>query len=120
MSWWCLIHHRDKLPRMESRRLVRLSFAIAWAIVFHHAIGAEEPTAKPTKQLILPGEVFSVAGQTAFIRSPSSTTATATKPLDTKTHDLPATELVPAAFKPPDLVVPASGPRPVRYDLDVR
>jgi hypothetical protein len=42
------------------------------------------------------------------------------QPLDAKSHDLPATELVPAAFQPPDLVVPASGPRPVRYDLDVR
>jgi hypothetical protein len=42
------------------------------------------------------------------------------KPLDAKTHDLPAKELVPAAFQPPDLVVPPSGPRPVRYDLDVR
>lgn len=46
--------------------------------------------------------------------------AAPTKPLDAKTHDLPAKELVPAAFQPPDLVVPASGPRPVRYDLDVR
>jgi len=42
------------------------------------------------------------------------------RPLDAKTHDLPAKELVPAAFQPPDLVVPPSGPRPVRYDLDVR
>ncbi len=46
--------------------------------------------------------------------------ATPTKPLDAKTHDLPTKELVPAAFQPPDLVVPPSGPRPVRYDLDVR
>jgi len=47
-------------------------------------------------------------------------TAAPAKPLDAKTHDLPAKELVPAAFQPPDLVVPPSGPRPVRYELDVR
>lgn len=34
-------------------------------------------------------------------------------------HDAPRPSLVPRGFKPPDLVVPASGPRPVRYDLDV-
>jgi len=47
-------------------------------------------------------------------------TAAPSKPLDPKTHDLPAKELVPAGFQPPDLVVPPSGPQPVRYDLDVR
>ena len=46
--------------------------------------------------------------------------AAPSKPLDPKTHDLPAKELVPAGFQPPDLVVPPSGPRPVRYNLDVR
>ena len=46
--------------------------------------------------------------------------AAPTKPLDAKTHDLPGKELVPAGFRPPDLVVPPSVPRPVRYDLDVR
>ena len=46
--------------------------------------------------------------------------AAPSKPLDPKTHDLPAKELVPAGFQPPDLVVPPNGPRPVRYDLDVR
>lgn len=46
--------------------------------------------------------------------------AAPSKPLDAKSHDLPAKELVPAGFQPPDLVVPPSGPRPVRYDLDVR
>jgi hypothetical protein len=35
-------------------------------------------------------------------------------------HDTPVTSLVPKAFRPPDLVVPTSGPRPVRYDLDVK
>ena len=47
-------------------------------------------------------------------------TAAPKKPLDVKTHDAPTPDLVPQAFQPPDLVVPASGPRPVRYDLDVR
>ena len=42
------------------------------------------------------------------------------KPLDLKTHDVAPPDIVPKAFQPPDLVVPASGPRPVRYDLDVR
>jgi hypothetical protein len=46
--------------------------------------------------------------------------AAPSKPLDIKTHDLPGKELVPAGFRPPDLVVPPAGPRPVRYDLDVR
>jgi hypothetical protein len=46
--------------------------------------------------------------------------AAPTTPLDAKTHDLPAKALVPAAFQPLDLVVPPSGSRPVRYDLDVR
>lgn len=35
-------------------------------------------------------------------------------------HHAPRQSYVPEAFRPPDLVVPASGPRPVRYDLDVR
>ena len=47
-------------------------------------------------------------------------TAAPKKPLDLKTHDAALPDLVPQAFQPPDLVVPASGPRPVRYDLDVR
>lgn len=34
-------------------------------------------------------------------------------------HDAPRPSLVPRRFSPPDLVVPASGPRPVRYDIDV-
>ncbi len=34
-------------------------------------------------------------------------------------HSAPAQSRVPKGFKPPDLVVPASGARPVRYDLDV-
>jgi hypothetical protein len=46
--------------------------------------------------------------------------AAPTKPVDLTTHDAAARDLVPQAFQPPDLVVPASGPRPVRYDLDVR
>jgi hypothetical protein len=35
-------------------------------------------------------------------------------------HNAPVKSLVPRRFSPPDLVVPASGPRPVRYDLDVK
>jgi hypothetical protein len=35
-------------------------------------------------------------------------------------HDAPRPSLVPRRFSPPDLVVPVSGPRPVRYDLDVK
>jgi hypothetical protein len=31
----------------------------------------------------------------------------------------PLKSLLPKGSKPPDLVVPASGPRPVRYDLDL-
>jgi len=46
--------------------------------------------------------------------------AAASKPVDVKTHDAVPRDLVPAAFRPADLVVPPSGPRPVRYDLDVR
>ena len=46
--------------------------------------------------------------------------AAPTKPVDVKTHDAASKDLVPQAFQPPDLVVPPSGPRPVRYDLDVR
>jgi hypothetical protein len=34
-------------------------------------------------------------------------------------HDAPRRSLVPRGFAAPDLVVPTSGPRPVRYDLDV-
>lgn len=34
-------------------------------------------------------------------------------------HNAPVNSLVPSGFTPPDLVVPASGPRPVRFDLDV-
>lgn len=44
----------------------------------------------------------------------------APQPPTAKTHDAPGRSSVPAAFHPPDLVVPAAGPRPVRYDLDVR
>lgn len=40
--------------------------------------------------------------------------------LDVSTHDAPVKTAVPSGFAPPDLVVPPSGPRPVRYDLDVR
>ncbi len=35
-------------------------------------------------------------------------------------HTAPVKSLVPRGFAPPDLVVPPSGPRPVRYDLDVK
>jgi alpha-beta hydrolase superfamily lysophospholipase len=69
---------------MKSRSLVRLSFAVACATVFHHAIGAAEPAAvpatKPEKQLILPGEVLSVAGRTAFIFTPAATSFAGPKP----------------------------------------
>jgi len=41
-------------------------------------------------------------------------------PVDVATHDTPAKTAVPSGFAAPDLVVPPSGPRPVRYDLDVR
>lgn len=34
-------------------------------------------------------------------------------------HTAPVKSRVPKGFSPPDLVVPASGPRPVRYDVDV-
>jgi hypothetical protein len=37
-----------------------------------------------------------------------------------KAHNAPVKSLVPRGFTPPDLVVPTSGPRPVRYDLDVK
>lgn len=40
--------------------------------------------------------------------------------VDQKSHDAPPRQLVPPEFRPPDLVVPRRGPRPVRYDLDVR
>ncbi len=36
-----------------------------------------------------------------------------------KPHDLRPQSLVPLAFRPPDLVVPSTGRRPVRYDVDV-
>jgi len=36
-----------------------------------------------------------------------------------QSHDAPRPSLVPKGTKPPDLVVPASGPRPVRYDIDL-
>ena len=35
-------------------------------------------------------------------------------------HHARPSSLVPSNFTPPDLVVPDSGPRPVRYNLDVR
>lgn len=35
-------------------------------------------------------------------------------------HDALSASLVPRDFTPPDLVVPAKGPRPVRYGLNVR
>lgn len=34
-------------------------------------------------------------------------------------HSVPVKSHVRKGFTPPDLVVPASGPRPVRYDLDI-
>ncbi|MFM8579129.1 MAG: hypothetical protein ACKOCN_10065 [Planctomycetaceae bacterium] len=34
-------------------------------------------------------------------------------------HEAPRRCHVPAAFQPPDLVIPGSGTQPVRYDLDV-
>jgi hypothetical protein len=51
--------------------------------------------------------------------------ATPAAPLDTAPlagtlHDVEGADLVPQGFVPPDLVVPPSGRRPVRYDLDVR
>jgi hypothetical protein len=35
-------------------------------------------------------------------------------------HAASGKSLIPKGFQPPDLVVPSSGPRPVRYDLDVK
>lgn len=35
-------------------------------------------------------------------------------------HDARGPSLVPSDFTPPDLVVPSTGAKPVRYDLDVR
>lgn len=35
-------------------------------------------------------------------------------------HDSRPSSLAPSDFTPPDLVVPATGPRPVHYGLDVR
>ena len=61
---------------MKPRSLFSLSFAVACATVFHHAAPAAEPASapppQPTKQLILPGEVLSVAGRTAFILTPAA------------------------------------------------
>ncbi len=37
-----------------------------------------------------------------------------------KDHDGGGRSLVPSDFTPPDLVVPSTGSRPVRYDVDVR
>jgi len=70
------MEHHDKLPRMKPRSLLRLAFAVAWATVFHHVASGVEPAAtpapQPAKQLILPGEVFTVAGRTAFILAPAA------------------------------------------------
>lgn len=40
--------------------------------------------------------------------------------VDMKTHDALAKSAIPAGFAAPDLVVPVSGGRSVRYDVDVR
>jgi len=60
---------------MKSRNVVHVSFVVACATVFHHAAPAAEPATavppQPTKQLILPGEVFTVAGRTAFVFTPA-------------------------------------------------
>ncbi len=61
---------------MKPRNVFRSLFAVACATVFHHAASAAEPAVAvpvpPTKQLILPGEVLSVAGRTAFILAPAT------------------------------------------------
>ena len=52
-----------------------LSFAVACATVSLHSLSAAEPGAtppQPTKKLILPGEVFTVAGRTAFVFTPAT------------------------------------------------
>jgi dipeptidyl aminopeptidase/acylaminoacyl peptidase len=69
---------------MKPRSLFPLSFVVACATVFCHAIGAADPVpapvAQPAKQLILPGEVISVAGRTAFLFTPAATSAAGPKP----------------------------------------
>ncbi|MEY3206305.1 MAG: hypothetical protein RLZZ21_2636 [Planctomycetota bacterium] len=61
---------------MKPRSLFSLSFAVACATVFHHAASAAEPAVagppQPAKQLILPGEVFTVSGRTAFLFTPAA------------------------------------------------
>ena len=60
---------------MKSRSMFCLSFAVACATVSLHSLSAAERVAtppQPTKQLILPGEVFTVAGRTAFVFTPAT------------------------------------------------
>ena len=61
---------------MTLQRLFSLSVIVAYATVFHHAASAAEPAVatppRPTNPLILPGEVFTVAGRTAFLFTPAA------------------------------------------------
>jgi len=62
--------------------LAAIAFAAPWASVFCPLRASGEPPADlPKKELILPGEVFSVAGKTAFLFTPANHT-TAQQPDD--------------------------------------
>ncbi len=52
-----------------------MSSAVAVAIAFSQPLDAADPQAAPQKNLILPGETFSVAGKTAFLFTPAAADA---------------------------------------------
>ncbi|MFM8379894.1 MAG: hypothetical protein ACKOB1_11290 [Planctomycetia bacterium] len=57
---------------MTKKTSALLAIAVTLATGFCHAKRAAEPAAQPaaTKDLILPGEVFSLGGKTAFVFAP--------------------------------------------------
>ena len=60
---------------MHLRNLLRLALMVACELPLHHAVTAAEvssSTPPPSKQLIMPGEVFAVGGRTAFLFTPAT------------------------------------------------
>jgi pimeloyl-ACP methyl ester carboxylesterase len=78
---------------MQTKTLSWLLFTVVVASVFCQRLAAAEPVApsQPQKNLILPGEVFSVAGKTAFLLTPQrDANATGPKPWILYSPTLPA------------------------------
>jgi pimeloyl-ACP methyl ester carboxylesterase len=57
---------------MHNTRFWLVSITVAVAIGFSQPLDAADPQSAPQKNLILPGETFSVAGKTAFLFAPAA------------------------------------------------